>query len=79
MSNRRLWPRASSPFGLFTDVREGDEIILDYTPGQGTRVSIAGKDLGTIDGADFNRALLSIWLGANPVDEDLREALLGTN
>ncbi len=63
--------------GLFNDVYEGQEIILDYTPGGGTTVSIAGKDRGSIAGADFNRALLSIWLGPEPVDEDLREALLG--
>jgi len=62
---------------LFTTVHEGDEIILDYTPEQGTTVSIAGDLKGTLSGADFNRALLSIWLGKNPVGDDLRDALLG--
>lgn len=61
----------------FVDVHQGDEIILDYTPDQGTAISIAGKFQGTVAGENFNRALLSIWLGNRPVSEDLRAALLG--
>ena len=63
--------------GFFIDVHAGEEIILDYTPDQGTVVSIAGKTIGTVTGADFNRALLSIWIGKEPVGEDLRDSLLG--
>ncbi len=62
---------------LFTSVHGGEEIILDYTPGVGTLVSIAGKEKGVVKGADFNRALLSIWLGDEPVADDLRDDLLG--
>lgn len=62
---------------LFIDVHEGEEIILDYQPDRGTTVSIAGNNKGIVEGADFNRALLSIWLGKEPVGEDLRDALLG--
>lgn len=62
---------------LFTDVHEGEEIILDYNPEQGTAVQIGGEIKGTVQGADFNRALLSIWLGDEPVGDDLRDALLG--
>ncbi|MCF8055060.1 MAG: chalcone isomerase family protein [Desulfocapsa sp.] len=62
---------------LFVDIHEGEEIILDYSPDQGTVVSIAGESKGTIEGKDFNRALLSIWLGDKPVTNDLRDALLG--
>ncbi len=63
--------------GFFINVHGGEEIILDYTPDQGTVVSIAGKIRGTVTGADFNRALLSIWLGKEPVGDDLRDTLLG--
>ncbi len=49
----------------------------NLTPEQGTMVSIAGELKGTVAGADFNRALLSIWLGKDPVGDDLRNALLG--
>jgi hypothetical protein len=32
----------------------------------------------TIDGADFNAALLDIWLGEEqPADKSLKEAMLG--
>jgi len=62
---------------LFTDVHKGEEIILDYNPNIGTTVTIAGNTRGIIEGTDFNRALLSIWLGEEPVGEALRDALLG--
>ena len=64
---------------LFETVHAGDEIILDYVPETGTTITIAGKEKGTIAGADFNSALLSIWLGKEPVGDDLRDELLGKN
>jgi Chalcone isomerase-like len=72
-----LGPKIQQFNDLFIDVHEGEEIILDSIPNQGTTVSIAGKLKGTIAGADFNRALLSIWLGKAPVNNALRDALLG--
>lgn len=62
---------------LFIDVAGGDEIILDYLPGRGTRVSIGGRDMGLVPGKDFNDALLRIWLGPKPVTEGLKKQLLG--
>lgn len=62
---------------MFGDVVKGDVAILDYVPGVGTRVSIDQVVKGTIPGADFNRALLSVWLGDNPVTESLKQAMLG--
>ncbi len=62
---------------LFIDVNEGDEIILDYTPESGTTVTIADNLKGIIKGASFNQALLSIWIGDDPVSDDLRDSLLG--
>jgi len=64
---------------MFAAVHEGEEIIFDYTPGTGTVVTIAGVQKGVVEGAAFNSALLSIWLGKEPVGEDLRDALLGVN
>ncbi len=64
---------------MFVTVHEGEEIILDYTPDIGTAVTIAGVQKGVVEGAAFNKALLSIWLGKEPVGEDLRDALLGNN
>lgn len=64
---------------MFVSVHAGDEILLDYLPGQGTRVSISGEVKGVIAGKDFNDALLSIWLGNEPADEALKEAMLNAD
>ncbi len=61
---------------MFGDARKGDVIILDYIPGQGTKVTIAGAEKGLIPGKDFNDAMLLIWLGDKPVTKDLRTQLL---
>lgn len=62
---------------LFGDVSKGDVVLLDYVPGEGTRVNIRGQRVGLIQGADFNRALLSVWLGEEPVTEELKQGMLG--
>jgi Chalcone isomerase-like len=62
---------------LFKTVHSGDVIELDYLPDKGTEVRIKGAEKSVIKGADFNRALLSVWLGEEPADSDLKEALLG--
>ncbi|MFN2354175.1 MAG: chalcone isomerase family protein [Desulfopila sp.] len=62
---------------MFTEaMTEGDRIVFDYVPGQGTRISIKGEKKGVIAGKDFNDALLSIWLGNEPVSSDLRRDML---
>lgn len=62
---------------LFDTAHEGDVIIFDYIPGTGTRVTINGSKKGMVPGADFNQALLAVWLGDNPADDDLKEGMLG--
>jgi hypothetical protein len=53
-------------------------IALDWT-GSGTQLVVDGKPAGkAIEGEDFYRALLRIWLGSHPVQEDLKKALLGS-
>jgi len=63
--------------GMFSDVKKDDVVLLDYFPGKGTRVSIKGVEKGVIKGRDFNRALLYVWLGEEPVTEELKDAMLG--
>ena len=56
----------------------GDTFFADFVPGQGTQVIINGKQIGdTIKEPEFYRALLSIWLGKDPADWQLKEAMLG--
>lgn len=72
-----LKPRIDQFNSLFETVHEGDNIILDYLPSLGTRVTIRDKVKGIIKGSDFNQALLKIWLGEHPVSNDMKQGLLG--
>ena len=58
-------------------VVKGDEVALTYVPGKGTVVIAKGVEKGVIEGKDFADALFSVWLGANPAQDDLKKALLG--
>ncbi len=61
----------------FPDLKKNDELWFDYVPAKGTRVTINGEVKGVIEGADFYSALLDVWLGEEPADDDLKEAMLG--
>ena len=62
----------------FGSVKKGTTIHMYLVPGVGTRVLVDGAQKGAdIPGDDFFNAILKIWLGKSPVDEDLKEALLG--
>ncbi len=50
---------------------------MTYVRGRDTSVSIKGAEKGVVEGKDFADALFSVWLGGNPVQEDLKNALLG--
>ena len=59
------------------DAKKGMTIALDWD-GKATQVMIDGRPAGQpIEGEDFYRALLKIWLGDKPVQDDLKRALLG--
>jgi hypothetical protein len=64
-------------FDSVHEVKLGDIVTLDYLPASGTRIAVNGTERGTIAGAAFNRALLRVWLGKNPVQEDLKRGMLG--
>ena len=77
---KALLPRLADLVAIMAQVKEAKKgmlITLDWT-GAGTQVSIDGKPTGkAIEGEEFYRALLRIWLGTRPVQEDLKKALLG--
>jgi hypothetical protein len=62
---------------MISDVVEGDQIVMTYLPGKGTAVSVKGTEKGVIEGKDFADALFAVWLGSNPVQEDLKALLTG--
>jgi hypothetical protein len=58
--------------------KKGDVITFDWLPDAGTLVALNGEVKGNpILGADFYRALLSVWLGDRPASASLKRALLG--
>jgi hypothetical protein len=61
---------------MIPNVEKGDDIVLAYVPGKGTVVQVKGAEKGVVEGKDFADALLSVWLGANPVQDDLKRELL---
>ena len=77
---KALEPRVKQLSAVMAEVKEakkGMRIALDWT-GRQTQVLIDGKPAGSpIEGEDFYRALLRIWLGEKPVQDDLKKALLG--
>src|SRR5207249_2501718 len=66
----------TSIFSSLKEAKKGSVIVLDYAEG-GTRIAVDRTDKGTIPGDAFNRALLKVWLGDEPVQADLKQALLG--
>ena len=73
---RALQPHIERFGRLYADVHPGDRYQLTYLPGRGTELAKNGEMLGVVEGADFARALFSIWLGAEPFDESLKGQLL---
>ena len=67
----------SAIFATMSEVKKGDVITLDYLPANGTQVGINGVAKGTVAGAAFNTALLKVWLGNKPAQDDLKKKLLG--
>jgi Chalcone isomerase-like len=56
----------------------GDSFTVDYTPGSGTVILLNGKAAtDPIVEPVFFVAMLKIWLGADPPDWQLKDALLG--
>jgi hypothetical protein len=62
---------------MFITMHKGDVILMDYLPGAGVRVTIKGEEKGVVPGADFARALLSVWIGPEPVTSSVKKSLLG--
>ena len=73
----KLQARIDTFNDLFTAVKKDDVVNLDFQPGKGTAVTINDEIKGNVKGDDFFVALLKIWLGTNPADSELKDAMLG--
>ena len=60
------------------DLLKGESFSVDFVPGIGSVVMLNGKAQGeAIKEPEFFGALMQIWLGKSPADDQLKEALLG--
>lgn len=64
--------------GLGEDVHKGDTLDLDWAPRRGLLLAHNQRSLGApIEGFDFYRGVLKIFIGDKPVDTRMRRGLLG--
>jgi hypothetical protein len=77
----RLVPGIMRMSQIFSDQKKlnpGDAVSIDWVPGTGTLVTVRGVQQGdAFKEPEFFQALLRIWLGRQPADWRLKEALLG--
>ena len=62
---------------IFSPVRAGDVIQIDYTPRTGTTVRVNKDTAVTRAHHDLMLAFLDHWLGQRPVSAEMQRALLG--
>ena len=66
---------------IFSDQKKlltGETFNIDWIPGTGMLVTVKGKQQGdALKEQEFYNALLRIWLGPQPADWKLKDALLG--
>jgi len=58
-------------------IKKGDVFDIVYIPSTGVVVAKNGTQKGIIKGLAFKQAVIGIWLSDNPVDQKLKQALLG--
>lgn len=69
----RLFRRIKS---AYQDLEISDRLTLTYAKGRGTRILINGQHLLTDPGHGLMAEFLHMWLGHEPVSDDLRVSLL---
>jgi len=70
--------RMSQIFSEHKKLNSGDTFTIDWIPGTGTVILVKGVQQGEpFKEPEFYNALLRIWLGPNPADWKLKDALLG--
>lgn len=62
---------------FMAEIKKNDVFDIVYIPGTGVIAYKNDKELGTIEGMAFKKALFGIWFSNRPADDDLKEAMLG--
>ena len=70
--------RMSDIFSSRKKLSAGESFAVEWVPGTGTVILVNGKSEGQpIKEPEFYSALMKIWLGKSPADQQLKDALLG--
>lgn len=72
-----LGERVARLNGWMTDMKSGQSLTFVRVAHSGVQVTVNGVPKGVIEGADFSRALISIWLGPTPPNPELKAGMLG--
>ncbi len=79
---RRHTPSSNRLVEIFsgrTKLASGDTFAMEFVPGKGTTFYIQGQAQGApVGDAEYFGMVLRIWLGASPVDSQLKDALLSS-
>ncbi len=73
---KSMGDRAQRLYAIMETVHAGDRVVLDYVPGQGVRITMKGELRETIEGADFMRAVWTLFIGPVPPSKKLKRGLL---
>lgn len=60
---------------LLQDMKKDDELVLNFQPQQ-VGISIKGVEQKPLGDAAFSKALLSVWLGSEPPNAELKTGIL---
>lgn len=72
-----LQARIATLNSWMSGMETGQRLTFTRLPGAGIQVDVNGVVKGIIPGDDFARALMTIWLGPNPPNSELKSGLLG--
>ena len=68
----------SNVFSARKKLVAGDSFAVEWIPGTGTLITVNGKPAAEpIKEPEFYSALMKIWLGKSPADQQLKDSLLG--
>jgi hypothetical protein len=62
--------------GYFGDTRSGQEYVIRWRPGRGLETTVAGQEKAAIDDKPFAAAVFGVWLGARPIQDDIKRDLV---
>lgn len=75
----RLQPQLDQLNQSIQSIRHGDRYALTWQPGQGLKMECNNTVIFSSQDHELAQVYFSIWLGAQGVSDDLREALLTQN